>query len=78
MRSPLAIMESVQVLISRMFIPFNKIAISNADICSSAIAPLVYSEIVHLICSSVNSNRSRLAEIISTAENCADIKIFFT
>ena len=65
--SPLAIMASVQREISRLFIPFNKIAISSADICSSAITPRVYALIVQSICASLNSNLSRLAEIISTA-----------
>ena len=40
-RSPEAIMASVQWLISRRVIPFSRIAIASADICSSATAPRV-------------------------------------
>ena len=47
--SPLAIIASVQREISRLFMPFNKIAISSADICSSAITPRVYASMVQSI-----------------------------
>jgi hypothetical protein len=40
-RSPDAIIALVQRAISRRFIPFSRIAIASADICSSATAPLV-------------------------------------
>jgi len=41
MRSPELIIAFVQREISRAFMPFNKIAMSRADICSSAITPRV-------------------------------------
>ena len=68
-RSPLAIIASVQRDISLLFIPFKSIAINKADICSSAITPLVYASTVQSICSLLNSCLSRFAEIISTAAN---------
>ena len=40
-RSPLAIIASVQRSISRRFIPLSRIAIASADICSSATSPRV-------------------------------------
>ena len=40
-RSPDAIIAAVQRAISRRFIPFSRIAIASADICSSATSPLV-------------------------------------
>ena len=40
-RSPLAIIASVQRAISRRFIPLSRIAIASADICSSATSPRV-------------------------------------
>ena len=40
-RSPLAIIASVQRSISRRFIPLSRIAIASADICSSATSPWV-------------------------------------
>ena len=55
MRSPLLIMASVQREISRFSMPFSKIAISSADICSSATAPRVYASITQSICGSVNA-----------------------
>ena len=39
--SPLLIIASVQREISRIFIPFNKIAINKAETCSSATTPRV-------------------------------------
>ena len=40
-RSPDAIIAAVHRLISRRFIPFSRIAIASADICSSATSPRV-------------------------------------
>ncbi len=40
-RSPLAIIALVQVLISRRFMPLSRIAIASAAICSSATTPRV-------------------------------------
>ena len=73
-------MAFVQRDISREFMPFSKIAIRRADICSSAITPRVYALIVQSICLSVSSLRSRLAAIISTAANGSTellVKTFF-
>jgi hypothetical protein len=41
MRSPLRIMAWVQRAVSRRFMPFSRIAIASADICSSATTPRV-------------------------------------
>ena len=41
MRSPLRIIASVQRAISRPVIPFSRIAMASADICSSATTPRV-------------------------------------
>ena len=48
-RSPLLIIASVQREISWLCMPFRKIAMSSADICSSATAPLVYASITQSI-----------------------------
>lgn len=41
MRSPLAIIAAVQRAISARFMPFSRMAMARADICSSATAPRV-------------------------------------
>ena len=64
-------MALVQRDISREFIPFNKIAIKSADICSSATTPFVYASITQSICGSDSSRLSRLAPIISTASKAS-------
>ena len=68
-RSPLFIIACVQREISLGFIPLSKIAISSADICSSATMPRVYASTTQSIIGSLNTLRSRLAAITSTAAN---------
>ncbi len=67
MRSPEAIMAAVQRAISRRFMPFSRIAMASADICSSATSPRVYASMTQSICSSVSSPRSRLVRMTEMA-----------
>ena len=66
-RSPESIIAAVQVTSSHSSMPRMKIAMSNADACSSATSPATYACMNHSICSSVSAWPSRLAAMTSTA-----------
>lgn len=66
-RSPEAIMAAVQRAISVRFMPFSRIAMASADICSSATSPRVYASMTQSICSGVSSPRSRLVRMTEMA-----------
>ena len=68
-RSPLRIIASVQRLISWRCMPFKRIAMASADICSSATAPRVYASTTQSICSSLKTCLSRFSAMISGAVN---------
>src|SRR4051794_21308957 len=65
--SPESIIAWVQRLVSAASIPFRRIAMARAAICSSATSPRVYAATTQSICSSVRRPPSRLAMITSTA-----------
>src|SRR6185369_1482741 len=68
-RSPEAIIAAVHRAISAELMPRNRIAISSADICSSATTDRVYASTTQSIWASDNASPSRLVAITSTAAN---------
>src|SRR6478672_1439675 len=68
-RSPEATMAAVQRAISASVMPRRKIAISSADICSSATRPCVYASITQSIAASDRTPPSRFTRITVGASN---------
>src|ERR1700754_2284076 len=75
-RSPEATIAAVQPAVPRPATPPRKIAISSADICSSATRPLVYASITQSIAASDSRPPSRLVLITVGASNVVWVTAF--
>jgi hypothetical protein len=77
-RSPELTIAAVQRAISVPVIPRKKIAISSADICSSATRPWVYASITQSMAASESTPPSRLVLMTVGASNVGCVTVFST